>query len=116
MEKSSWKKNIHVIFEIEKENSNYVKEMFLLKTTLLSGKIFYFQKEVVISNNFKKNGKEVICIRKLFLKKEGFLLNKDCYFKGYLLCKEILTFQSVKKYYFKDRLICKRKWHFNRYS
>ena len=54
-------KKIHVIFEIEKENSNYVKEMFLLKTTLLSGKIFYFQKEVVISKNFKKIGKEVIC-------------------------------------------------------
>ena len=52
--------------------------------------------------------KEVIYIRKLLLKKKGFLLNRDCYFKGYLLRKEILTFQSVKNYYFKDCLICKK--------
>ena len=59
-------KKLHVIFEIEKENSNYVKEMFLLKTTLLFGKIFYFQKEVVISKNFKKME------RKLFVSGSSF--------------------------------------------
>ena len=90
MEKASWKK-ARITFEIEKETSNYIKGSIFLKTKLLSGKkySFYFQKGVVISKHFVIFVEtEVICIRKLLLKKEGFLLNRDCYFRGYLVFKE----------------------------
>ena len=84
--------------------------IYFFEKTLLSGQIFLLQKGVVISQNFIHFvEKEVICRKKLVLKKEGFLLNRDCYFKGYLLRKGILTFQSVKNYYFKGGLLSKRK-------
>ena len=101
-ERGFWKSLLgkkHVTFEIEKEISNYVKEMFFIENNIIIWKDFLLSKR---SGHFKELQKfcwkEVIYIRKLLLKKKGFLLNRDCYFKGYLLRKEILTFQSVKNY------------------
>ena len=57
--------------------------MFLLKITLLSGKIFHFQKEVVISKNFKKIGKDF------------FLYQEALFEKGRVSFKWRLLFQRI---------------------